>query len=77
MATSPRQLAGEPEESSGCRHEIALDLRDTEDGRLGCHHQIRGQNEFGATGEGRTVDGCDQRLLSLTLNESAEPTTLC
>ena len=39
-------------------------------------HEVAGQHDLGATRQGRSVDGGDDRLRALSLDDAGEPTAL-
>ena len=55
-------LAGEPDRGAAQRVEPPLRLGDAEPGRLAGDPDVGGLQDLGAAGDGRALDGRDQRL---------------
>ena len=67
-----RELAGEAEQAARRGDQVALDLGDAEHGGRRRHHQVAGQDDLGPAGQRGPVDGGDDRLGALALDDAGE-----
>src|SRR4051794_30479180 len=67
------RAAGEPHQPATGRDETALRLGESEPRVLGGHHEIAGEHDLEATGEGGALDSGDRRFRRWLLDDAGDP----
>ncbi len=68
------QPLGHADQPAAAGDQAALGFGDTEDGVLDRHHEVAGQHDLETTGQGRPIDGGDDRLGEDTGGDAGEAT---